>query len=152
MNDSERISTGHVKILFDLERVDDYPPFEVESVWAVKIVDGMFRIDNIPFYVRGLALGDVVRAKRTGDGALQFDSIAKSSGHSTLRVVFFEADIREGFCKEIEALGCQWEGAYEPSLIAVDVPPSSDLSAVLKVLADGCEKEWFDYEEGVIRH
>lgn len=152
MNDSERISTGDVKILFDLERVDDYPPFEVESVWAVKIVDGMFRIDNIPFYVRGLALGDVVRAKPMADGSLQFDSIAKSSGHSTLRVVFFEADIREEVCKEIEALGCQWEGAYEPSLIAVDVPPSSDLSAVLKVLADGCEKELFDYEEGVIRH
>ena len=152
MNDSERISTGHVKILFDLERVDDYPPFEVESVWAVKIVDEMFRIDNIPFYVRGLALGDVVRAKPTGDGAFQFDSIAKSSGHSTLRVAFFEAEIREGFCREIEALGCQWEGAYEPSLIAIDVPPSSDLSAVLKILVDGCEKELFDYEEGVIRH
>lgn len=151
MNDSERISTGRVKILFDLERVDDYPPFEVESVWADKIVDGMFRIDNIPFYVRGLALDDVVRAKPTSDGAWQFDSIAKTSGHSTLRVVFFESDIQEAFCKELEALGCQWEGAYEPSLIAVDVPPSSDLSMVLKVLADGCEKELFDYEEGVIR-
>jgi hypothetical protein len=152
MNDSERISTGHVKILFDLERVDDYPPFEVESVWAVKIVDDMFRIDNIPFYVRGLALGDVVRAKPTCDGALQFESIAKTSGHSTVRVVFFEAGIREDFCKEIEALGCQWEGAYEPSLIAVDVPPSFDLAAVLKLLADGCDKELFDYEEGVIRY
>lgn len=152
MNDSERISTGHVKILFDLERDDDYPPFGVESIWALKIVDGMFRIDNIPFYVRGLALGDVVRARPTSDGALQFDSIAKTSGHSTLRVVFFETGNREDFCKELEALGCQWEGAYEPSLIAVDVPPSSDLPVVLKILADGCEKELFDYEEGVIRH
>jgi hypothetical protein len=67
-------------------------------------------------------------------------------------VVFFETDIREDFCKELEALGCQWEGAFEPSLIAVDVPPSSDLKAVLKILADGCEKELLDYEEGVIRH
>lgn len=152
MNDSERISTGHVKIFFDLDRDDDYPPFEVESVRAVKIVDGMFRIDNIPFYVRGIALGDVVRATLTGNGALHFDSIAKTSGHSTLRIVFFEANVRDYVCKELEALGCQWEGAYEPSLIAVDVPPSSNLAAVLKILVDGCENGFLDYEEGVIRH
>jgi hypothetical protein len=151
MSDDERISKAHVKILFDLEQVDDYPPFAVESVWAVRTLEGMFRIDNIPFYVKGIALGDVVRAKRADDGALYFDSIAKTAGHSTLRVVFFDAGIRDGFYKEIEALGCQWEGAYEPSLIAIDVPPSSDLSAVLKVLAEGCEKELFDYEEGIVR-
>jgi hypothetical protein len=151
MNDSERISKGHVKILFELERVDDYPPFEVESLWGVKIVDSIFRIDNIPFYIRGIALGDVVRAKPTTDGALQFESIVKNSGHSTVRVVFFKPEAQEDLCKNLEALGCQWEGAFEPSLIAIDVPPSSNLSVVLELLKTGCEKDLFDYEEGVVR-
>lgn len=151
MNKSKKFADAPVKILFPLDRVDDYPPFEVESVWAVRTADGMYRIDNIPFYIEGIALNDVVHAKRADDGVLKFDSIASTAGHSTLRVVFFDVSIQDEFYKKIEALGCKWEGAYEPSLIAIDIPPSSDLSAVLNILAAGCGKELLDYEEGILR-
>ncbi len=46
------------KIYFQLEMDEDgYPPFDVESLWVSTIDKGVGIIDNIPFFVKGIALG-----------------------------------------------------------------------------------------------
>ena len=55
----------HVKICFPLEPDEDgWPPVTAETLWAVELGGGLFRLDNIPFYARGVSDGDTVSAIR----------------------------------------------------------------------------------------
>jgi hypothetical protein len=50
-----------VKIGFKLERdKDDYPPADYEWMWANRVSSSTFKIDNIPFFAKGIACGDIV--------------------------------------------------------------------------------------------
>jgi hypothetical protein len=68
---------GQAKVLFRLEKDEDgYPPEEVESLWGFLRKDGI-ELDNIPFFAKGVALGDVVAARKAPDGALEFQSVVR---------------------------------------------------------------------------
>lgn len=54
------------KISFELEPdADGYPPDRRESLWASEEEIGLYRIDNIPFYAKGISSGDVVAVVAT---------------------------------------------------------------------------------------
>ena len=58
------------KIGFRLERDEDgYPPPGSEWLWAYPS-EGMWVIDNIPWYSREVSLGDAVETASLGRGAL----------------------------------------------------------------------------------
>jgi hypothetical protein len=58
----------HFKIAFPLDRDEDgYPPDDVETLWGWETKPGLYCIDNIPFFVKGISPGDVVSAKRAGE-------------------------------------------------------------------------------------
>lgn len=111
----------HVKVLFEY---DDGTPerCEVESLWAIPREDG-YQLDNIPFYARGVANGDVVAVRRGPDGELWYDELVKPSGHSTLRLWFAREEDVQKTREELRALGCASELSDLPRLVAVDVPP-----------------------------
>ncbi|MCW2935862.1 MAG: hypothetical protein JWM19_6824 [Actinomycetia bacterium] len=48
---------------------------------------GVARVDNTPFYVPGLACGDLVRVHRHEDGVLLAGKRLQWSGHCTIRVI-----------------------------------------------------------------
>jgi hypothetical protein len=60
---------------------------ETETMWVIKRDDG-YEIDNIPFYVKELALGDVVDAKPDASGVLWYSELIRPSGHSTIHLWF----------------------------------------------------------------
>lgn len=136
--------------MFRLEQRDGYPPVAVESVWAKAIGDDLYEVENIPFYAKGVALGDVVRAAADESGALVFSSIVRPSGHSTLRVVFLDKSQVERIERSLESMGCGWEGGLEPSLISVDVPPSVDMDSLFAFLSNASRQDVLDFETGVI--
>jgi hypothetical protein len=143
---------GQVKLHFALEQDEDgYPPFAVESVWATLTnKTNEYVIDNIPFYVRGVALGDVVSAKADDDGHLWFHEVINPSGHSTLRILMLHPDETEEIKSFLCSLGCRWEGSNTPKLFSVDVPPEVKYDAVKSYL-DGKEEEGVvEYEEGCL--
>ena len=58
-----------VHVIFPLEvDVDGWPPVSAERVWAFDLGDGRFRIDNPPWFVRNLAVGDIVEAQAPENG------------------------------------------------------------------------------------
>jgi hypothetical protein len=124
--------SDHVKILFRIERDEDgYPPEDAESVWAVP-VEGGYQIDNVPFFVRDIALGDIVSAEPAHDGMLEFTGeVIRRSGHSTYRVLLREQ--REGdpdtSIEELKSLGLGVEMDLD-CLLAVDVPPHVPLDKI----------------------
>ena len=107
------------KIYFQLEMDEDgYPPFDVESLWVSTIDKGVGIIDNIPFFVKGIALGDRV----TFDDDFNFVAVEVPANNTTIRVYCpsweKEVDIKNILKEE----NCSWELSHLPSLIAINVP------------------------------
>ncbi|MFI6919799.1 DUF4265 domain-containing protein [Nonomuraea spiralis] len=65
------ISDDHVKVHFRMDIDEDgWPPASVEGLWAIDLGDGTARLDNTPWFVRGVASGDVIRVARDDEGVL----------------------------------------------------------------------------------
>ncbi|MGC5700881.1 DUF4265 domain-containing protein [Pseudomonas sp. NFXW11] len=140
------------KIMLRLSVVDDYPPAASEGVWAERLADGCYRIANIPFYSQELCSGDEVQVRTEADGLQWFCEVVRSSGNSTLRLIFMvagEAQINP-VLQRISDLGCRWEG-FSQRFYSVNVPPSVSLDTVLDYLQECFEQDWLDYETGLLR-
>lgn len=143
-------SERHVKILFHLEQDEDgYPPASVESLWALPKGEGLFQVDNIPFFATGVAVGDLVSATPE-EGAFRFQDVVQASGHSTLRLAISEAADVPAVRALFEQKGCSVEQSHLPRLIAIDVPPSVPLDSLRPVLIAGQEQGRWDYEEACL--
>ena len=70
MASTRRTDTAmEIKIRFELQQGENgYPPDRWETVWANEVQPGVYAIDNIPFFVRGISSEDVVEAKDDGGG------------------------------------------------------------------------------------
>jgi hypothetical protein len=144
------MTDDHVKINFRLERdSDDYPPQDIESMWAVPLGNGSYRLDNVPFFVRGVSSEDVVLAKRE-EGELFFARLVEAGGHSTVRVLVSNQGETQAVRDELRALGCSSERTHVPGLIAVDIPPSVQYADVRVFLAKGEQNGRWEFEEGCI--
>jgi Domain of unknown function (DUF4265) len=137
----------HVKLRFLFE--NSTGGSEVESMWAVER-DGGYEIDNIPFYAKEVACGDLVAARRDDEGALWFVKLIKASGHSTLRLLFARADDVQATREELRRMGCASEVSDMPRLVGVDVPPAVDYEKVKARLQQGEHDGCFEYEEACL--
>jgi len=150
-----------VRIFFKLQQDEDgYPPAVTESLWAISLGEGRFRLENTPFFVTGVSHSDVVRAHRGDDRRLWFDELAEASGHSTVRVVICEnsPDTRpikkrmQALQESVARLGCSFESSHLPNLVSIDIPPDVPLGPLTALLEAGHQGELWDYEEAAIAH
>lgn len=127
----------HVKIVFRLDKdADGYPPREFESMWAVPLGEGRYRLDNIPFYATEVSAEDVVTASMV-NGELLFERLLEEGGHSTVRLLCWNDGEIEPVRTALRNMGCSSELSDIRGLIAVDIPPSVDYREVRKFLIDG---------------
>jgi hypothetical protein len=84
-----------VKIAFELQQDEDgYPPDEYETLWAVALKEkSLYRLDNIPLYVKGVSSEDVVLAEPK-NGRLEFVRLVQPSTNSVYRVFVKAAQLR----------------------------------------------------------
>ena len=149
---------GMVKIGFKLERDEDgYPPADWEWMWASRVSNFTFKIDNIPFFAKLIACGDIVAAEQTADGLI-FKELIQPSGHSTLRVIIHRGDqndrqlqiLVEKIRKILQEMGCSTELSHIPSLIAVDIPSELDYQSIAKFLMEKEDEGILGYEEACL--
>lgn len=144
----------HVKIIVPLEQDEDgYPPAGSERLWAIRAGEGRYQIDNIPFFARDLALGDIVSAvpeEGADEGILRYHQVLEPSGHSTFRILVNDESQVPEVCGLLEQLGCGTERSHLPRLVAIDIPPEVSLSAVRDALAQGVSQERWEYEEACL--
>ena len=139
-----------MKIAFDLDvDADGWPPSDVETMWASKTADGLFRLDNIPFYALGVADQDIVTAEEDDEGRLVFCEVVTPSEFSTVRVHVSESEDKDAVRSEFKAIGCDSEG-MQGRLFAMSIPSVSLVAAIEKVHAGEAAGRW-DWEEGVIK-
>lgn len=111
--------------------------------------EGLFQIDNIPFFVTGIALGDIVSAIHEG-GEFRFQKVVHPSGHSTLRLIIYDKSEVPTVRRLLKERGCTSEGSHIPGLISVDVPPSVSLDELRAMLDEGEAQERWGYEEACL--
>jgi hypothetical protein len=139
------------KIIFQLEKdEDDYPPNDYETLWASHVDGDLYSIDNIPFFVREISSGDVVKIKRK-DGRLFFDAVVNESRNSVLRIIAYDEREIARLRQDLNEMGCESELSHIPNLIAVEVPETVCLEDVMSFLDKGEAKERWEYETASLR-
>lgn len=80
------------RVVFELAVEDGWRPVGSERVWAFHLGADRYRINNVPWFVRDLAVGDVVRAQAPdADSHPVFVELLERSGHATVRLICFQA-------------------------------------------------------------
>jgi hypothetical protein len=139
-----------VKVVVKLERdEDDYPPADYEGLWARPLGEGLFQVDNIPFFAKGIAYGDIVSAV-TEPRELRFREVVRPSGHGTLRLIIYDEKEVSTVSALLQKMGCAVERSHIPGLISVDVPPAVSLAVLKPILDEGEAQERWGYEEACL--
>ena len=152
MNTRDAIQVG-----IRLDR-DSWHGADSEGIWTrlVKpLADkAIVEVDNIPFFTKGLSLGDKISVVFT-HGRVALDAIVERGGHSTYRV-FVESQSIEAskMLDTIKAMGCDWERTKfnGGELYALDIPPEVDICKVYEILEKGQREGIWLFEEGYVGH
>ena len=113
---------------------------DIETPWATKVGDDLYRVENSPFYAYSLSWLDVVLAPYSEEEERPtFEKVVEKSGHRTVRIIF-DPPVEDGNesmdkLQQLVDLGCSYEGA-NTSYICLDIPPETDFSTVSKFLMD----------------
>lgn len=149
------IGDGHVKVHFRMDMDEDgWPPASVESLWAEDLGDGTVRLDNMPWFVRGVASDDIIRVEVDEEGVRWAGQTVRASGNCTIRLIVLKdggsAAARQSVLQTFHSLGATGEGIERYRMVALDVPPEADLLRIRKLLEHGEVKEWWHWEEGCV--
>lgn len=125
----------------------------VETMWAVTIDQkkGLYKLDNIPFYVPLISSDDVVYAEYDeNESMLTYRSTIEYSGNSTIRIVAMDKDFdMDKLIKDFNLLGCISEKLSERYL-AMEVPKGIDYKGIKQRLRELEETEVIGYEESCL--
>jgi Domain of unknown function (DUF4265) len=125
------------KVLFALNIDNGWPPVSSEGVWCER-ENGNYKLVNSPFFISGVAYGDVFEATpdEVNEQIFEF-KVVKESGHSVVWMLNNKHIDVLNFIDAVKNLGCKVEEFQEFSLYSIDVPPNIDL-----IKFDGITKEY----------
>lgn len=115
-------------------RHEDEEEVYVETPWATDLGDGLYRLENCPFYAYNLAFGDIVKASFSeAEEGLFFEKVVEKSGHQLVRIIFESSVEDDGPEKEhlnrLLSMGCSYEGANS-TYICLDIHPGTSLEQI----------------------
>ncbi|MGC3994735.1 MAG: DUF4265 domain-containing protein [Propionicimonas sp.] len=145
-----------MKIRFALDRDEDgWPPAESEGVWAVPPAGNLFRVDNTPWFARGVAAEDTIEARVDGDGVAWFVRVRERGGRIVVRVIPRVDGPLGGSLQSVlerfASLGVRGEGMSSPvNMVALDIGPNAPLRSVKALLVSGEADGLWNFEEGCI--
>ena len=128
-----------------LVKVQFYDPdIGYENLWAARISNDTYRIESVPFFIYGIALGDIVIALPNDQGRLSYIRTAAHSRNRTLRArsdqLINNADARRRVIAGLKALGCAIE-LHRSRLISINVPANAEIEPIKDYLAKN-ELSW----------
>ncbi|WP_201771811.1 DUF4265 domain-containing protein [Kutzneria albida] len=147
---------NHVRVRFLLQPSQDgWPPVDNEGLWGIPLTEGeLVQVDNIPWFARNVAVGDIVRVSTSNNGTLWAMEKVSWSGACTIRVIPFPdgplAGSRQAVLDVFSPLGVDGEGIEQFGMVALSVPPNVNLHEVKRLLHRGESEGWWEYEEGCI--
>ncbi|WP_373303860.1 DUF4265 domain-containing protein [Streptomyces cavourensis] len=141
------------KVAFDLpEETAHWALASAERLWTGKTSVKMeVQVRNTPFYVKGVALGDIVRVRADHERReLVFEEFVSESGHSTVRIIIKGDGVGEEVDAMLRAFDCSWEIDATGSLWAIDAPPHVDYVSMRIALLRFASEEKIGIEESAL--
>ncbi|MFC5286626.1 DUF4265 domain-containing protein [Actinokineospora guangxiensis] len=119
-----------------------------EQLWAKQLGEHVFELCCVPFFVYGLALGDVVET----DTGYELRRVARRSGRSVFRVWFGDSPLsttdRDRVAADLAEAGALVERS-SANLLAVDAATPELADSVAAYLAEHAELGHLTFEVGV---
>ncbi len=137
-------------MIFDLEVVDGWPPVSAETLWVKTMGQSRFQIDNCPFFVKGIAVRDLVEGHGEQEGLLRFSRKLESGGHSTIHVIVLADEVGPALKADITEAGSHVEGSPWKSLFSIDVPDANVLGEVQRRLKARAAAGEIEFENACI--
>ncbi|WP_347353291.1 DUF4265 domain-containing protein [Intrasporangium sp.] len=133
---------------------DGWPPVSVEALWAESRGLDRLSIVSVPFFVAGVAPGDVVLTV-WHEGERWASTVDLRGGHSVIRVGTFPEERGETWAvdklNEFENMGLTCESSGPPFwLVAVDIPAGADIASIKRHLESGEKVGLWEYEEACV--
>jgi len=133
-----------VKIVVDLPDAED--GVGGEGLWAAKLGDDLYDVQNSPWHTLEINHRDIVRAiAPSEDKKPVFVEVVHRRGHRSIHVIFFDEGLgyKHEVLTHINALGGTYEGAHS-LLFAIDLGPEVDFDEVADYLNSCLDKGWLD--------
>lgn len=144
--------SNQVKILFNFHS-DIFDEQMVETVWADEIdkEKGLYKIDNIPFYIPLVASEDIVIAEfDKTEQMLTYRKTYKYSGRTVVQVVIMDKTTKTNTIRDIfYKLGCESEKANE-GYFSMEIPSDLNYKPIKKELDRMENSEIIGYAEPTI--
>ena len=141
------------KVAFGLpDETADWARASAERLWTGKTsVQMEVQVRNTPFYVKGIAFGDIVRVRADHERReFVFEEFVKESGHSTVRILIKGDDAGGVLDAMFRSFECSWEIDATECLWAIDVPPHIDYGSMRMALLSVVDEGKIGIEEGVL--
>jgi hypothetical protein len=139
------------KMIFQLETDEDgYPPISVEMFNVSELGNGLFRVQNAPFFAANISYNDVVRAAPTDvAGQCQFEEVVEPSQFTSVSIIILDSTMDDFLMDLLRGLNCIIEygefGVYR--VLAVAVPGTADYSSLREKLQLLENKELISFAE-----
>lgn len=141
-----------VKITFRLRQDENGFSPPVETLWGKETNHPRnFIIDSIPFFTTEVSHGDIVETVCEGK-RVWAERVARKSGNSLIRVHFLDKSIYSEVKKDLELSGCKSEWLDRYQILAISIPPGTDLSKIQEYLESKARTGLIEFEELVLRH
>jgi hypothetical protein len=125
-----------VKINFNLEVDDGFPPIGVETLNAKALEDGTFELLNTPFFVKETAYGDIVSARMSAGSRLEFTGCVRPSTYKAIAVILLGSNVRQRLMDNFDWKDCIVEyGEFTCyKMLAIAIPGIADYAPIRAVL------------------
>ncbi|WP_335976596.1 DUF4265 domain-containing protein [Acinetobacter calcoaceticus] len=120
-----------------------------ESIWGEMYKPDQYFVRSIPFFAPNLAFDDLIQVELE-DEIHYFNDLIKPSNNSTLRIIFFNKDIKciEQILTTLESYLCGWEGFEDRHYYSINIPKKVNYALIKKYLDD--RKGFLGYEESCL--
>jgi hypothetical protein len=139
-----------IRVRFDLAVDDGFPPVSSELIFGSALSNERVRIDNTPFFVECVAVGDIVQCSPVAEGDIvNFIRMEQRSGNRSLSIIFIDSRIEEEVYQYVRNLGhyCEYGEFPEYSMLAVSVAKESDIFLLTSYLKDMQDNDKLSYAE-----
>lgn len=153
MDESPESERRLFQVVFDLPAESPtWPPVSSERLWAEKTdVSLQLAVRNTPFYVRGIANGDVIEVELDDERReIVFVRLVSESGHSAVQVHVRDPRVLPSLENLLAGFDVGWETANVDTYLALDVRPGCDYAALRLRLLELREQGAIGVQEGAI--
>lgn len=124
-----------IELHFLLTIRDEWPPVALEGVLCTE-VEGGYRIDEPPLFVKGISCGDVIAVSRNSEGDVLSWTHIQRSGRTTIWLLRTgKADNTAEVLSKLHSLNCKTAQLPQFGCYSVDVPKECAIADVDSCLA-----------------